>query len=111
MFVILVPELNLYFHQTYTFGESIDSTQAQVLQTFPVRMRAIPSLSTSGAIRWYSHNTGYATSTSFLVDGNGGGTYQCAYVNAGLSGLTQGSTGRFMGWSNTDAYMEWDAEL
>jgi hypothetical protein len=102
-------ENKLYY--SYTFGESITSTDAQVLQTFPVKMRAIPSLSTNGAIRWYSRNTGYPTSTSFLIDGNGGGTYQCAYVNVGFSGMTQGSSGRFMGWANTTAYMEWDAEL
>tara|TARA_Y100000114_G_scaffold45531_1_gene41210 strand:+ start:192 stop:1310 length:1119 start_codon:yes stop_codon:yes gene_type:complete len=102
---------NEQYYRYGNHGESISSSQAQTVVQFPKKMRAQPSLTENGDIRWYSNGSIIEPSGACTVDGNAGGTYATNMVNGGLSGLTTGRAGIFLSNNNTTSNLEWDAEL
>ena len=102
---------NEIYYRYGNHGESISSSQAQIVVNFPKKMRAQPSYTENGDIRWYSNGSIINPSGDCAIDGNGGGTYAINLVNQNLSGLTTGRAGIFLSNNNTTSFMEWDAEL
>ena len=102
---------NELYYRYGNHGESISSSQAQIVVNFPKKMRAQPSYTENGDIRWYSNGSIINPSGDCTIDGNGGGTYAINLVNSNLSGLTSGRAGIFLSYNNTTSFMEWDAEL
>ena len=98
----------------YGFGECIASTQINLNIVFPVPMRAVPSLTTTGTAAnyaAYSRTSVVALSAVPALGSDGSSPYWATILGNTAGSLTQGSAGALMSNNNQSSYLLFTAEL
>ena len=88
-------------------GQCTSSTGSQYVVKFPVRMRAAPTLATSGTITAYTVNSQKTTGTISIGDA----TTQGCIISANASGFSAGNCVDLIASGDGNAYVEFIAEL
>jgi len=98
---------------TFGIGHCYSGTQAENFVKFPLKMRTIPSFSSSAATSFalWQANTTYVQGSVIVMDGTYSTSYSGNIVLTVASGLVAGNVTMLAAYNTINAYLQFDSEL